>query len=336
MQVGQFPASAANSLIEGYCDDFISLASILAQALEQVSMRSIDISRSADHLVRIESGMRELSEAIRDLIERGRVSTLKTEGLLAEQGAQGLLGTASVIANCSDWLSPSAADPTGEGPCDEEIGPTKPANFSEQVAREFGTDFSKEEVLDPILEMQLEEAGLVDESTEDTPAEPEEDESTDRLEGSAQTMPILPVFQFLERMRKSGVITVSMPDETMTFEFDHGCVQSCTTTSTEHDDRLGDILLELETCDAEPLTEILDQAAGKSSLQVGEMIVRARLATNGEIIDALETQARRRFRRACEAEEASYHFVEGTARRTDGRIRIAPMELSFDAGWQLV
>lgn len=36
-------------------------------------MRSIDISHSADHLVRIESGMRELSEAVRDLIERGRM-----------------------------------------------------------------------------------------------------------------------------------------------------------------------------------------------------------------------------------------------------------------------
>ena len=58
--------------------------------------------------------------------------------------------------------------------------------------------------------------------------------------------------------------------------------------------------------------------------------------TTDEIMDALETQARRRFRRACDAEEASYHFVAGTARRTDGRIRIAPMELSLDADWELV
>ena len=36
MQVGQFPASAANSLIQGYCDDFVSLAAVLAQTLEQI------------------------------------------------------------------------------------------------------------------------------------------------------------------------------------------------------------------------------------------------------------------------------------------------------------
>jgi hypothetical protein len=70
MQVAQFPAAAANSLIEGYCDDFISLAVVLAQTLEQVSMRNIDISRSSEHLSRIESGMRGLSQAIQELLQR--------------------------------------------------------------------------------------------------------------------------------------------------------------------------------------------------------------------------------------------------------------------------
>ena len=44
-----------------------------------------------------------------------------------------------------------------------------------------------------------------------------------------------------------------------------------------------------------------------------------------EIIDAPEAQARRRFLNACNGDEASYAFVEGYARRTHGRIRIAPM-----------
>jgi hypothetical protein len=36
-----------------------------------------------------------------------------------------------------------------------------------------------------------------------------------------------------------------------------------------------------------------------------------------------------RFRRACNAEEATYEFIDCTANRTDGRIRITPLELSF-------
>jgi hypothetical protein len=70
MQVGQFPASAANSLIEGYCEDFVSFASVLAQTLEQIAMRGIPIDRSREHLARIEKGMRDLSSAIHELVER--------------------------------------------------------------------------------------------------------------------------------------------------------------------------------------------------------------------------------------------------------------------------
>lgn len=70
MQPGQFPAAAANSLIEGYCDDFVSLAASLAQTLEQIAMRRIDIAPSRQALERIEQGMRNLGEAIHDLLSR--------------------------------------------------------------------------------------------------------------------------------------------------------------------------------------------------------------------------------------------------------------------------
>lgn len=56
MQVAQFPAAAVSSLIDGYCSNFIELASVLAQTLEQVSMRGIDIQHSRGDLERIEAG----------------------------------------------------------------------------------------------------------------------------------------------------------------------------------------------------------------------------------------------------------------------------------------
>src|SRR5688572_29518403 len=74
MQVGHFPASAASSLIQGYCDDFVSLATILAQTLEQVSMRGISLEHSRPPLQRIEKGMRELADAIRELLDRGHTA----------------------------------------------------------------------------------------------------------------------------------------------------------------------------------------------------------------------------------------------------------------------
>ena len=64
----QFPASAASSLIEGYCGDFVSLAAVLAQTLEQVSIRGIDIRASRAALERTERGMRQLADAIQELV----------------------------------------------------------------------------------------------------------------------------------------------------------------------------------------------------------------------------------------------------------------------------
>lgn len=67
----EFPAAAAKPLVEGYCQDFVSLAASLAQTLEQVEMRRIDLQSCRDVLLRTERGMRGLADAIHDLLERG-------------------------------------------------------------------------------------------------------------------------------------------------------------------------------------------------------------------------------------------------------------------------
>jgi hypothetical protein len=66
----QFPASAVTSLIEGYCADFVALSAIFAQTLEQVSMRNLNFDASRPSLQRIEHGMRQLADAIQELLER--------------------------------------------------------------------------------------------------------------------------------------------------------------------------------------------------------------------------------------------------------------------------
>lgn len=63
-----FPASAASTLVEGYCGDFIQLSASLAQTLEQVSMRKLSLGASRSSLERVEQGMRELSDAIAILL----------------------------------------------------------------------------------------------------------------------------------------------------------------------------------------------------------------------------------------------------------------------------
>lgn len=63
-----FPPSAAASLVSGYCADFIDLAANMAQTLEQVTMRGLDIGNSSEQLARVERGMRALADAIHDAL----------------------------------------------------------------------------------------------------------------------------------------------------------------------------------------------------------------------------------------------------------------------------
>ncbi len=65
----QIPASTANMLVEGYCQDFIQLAASLAQTLEQVSMRDLPLGKSRTSLERVESGMRNLADAIAGMLQ---------------------------------------------------------------------------------------------------------------------------------------------------------------------------------------------------------------------------------------------------------------------------
>src|SRR5690606_27096638 len=98
------------------------------------------------------------------------------------------------------------------------------------------------------------------------------------LKGTNLSMPVLSVFQFIERMRKSGVMTIKLGNETMAFEFDHGYVQSCQTDKLDKKERLGDLLLERCIGDAGRLRSVLANAAGQSQVRIGEVIVQSGLA----------------------------------------------------------
>jgi len=337
MEGAQFPITAADSLIEGYCDDFISLASILSQTLEQVSMRAIDMSNSTSHLSRIESGMRELSEAIRDLIERGRVMTPGSGALnRLLESEPSVLQTAA----CADWLSTDPTDPDPD-PDPDDAPPADNApehGLREQLHKELGLDLAEQagasapsvvtDVVVPTGPAANEVASSVtggdssDSSAEGPAGGP------NCLRGNNNGIPIMSVVQFVERMRKTGTLTVKLSDETMTFEFDRGFMQGCQTSNPAPGDRLGDILVERANCDRDRLNAIMSNAGGRSSAQVGEVLVRAGLATNTQIMEALEHQAHGRFERACEAEDGDYEFVESQPKPTDGRVHIALSELA--------
>lgn len=250
------PASAASTLVEGYCGDFIQLSASLAQTLEQVSMRNLPLGASRGSLQRVEQGMRELSDAIGILLR----STEEGSGAPTRQ-----------------------ADPTPRPSMETPVpGPT-PAVTRPTFEAEPGGDCT--------------------------------------IQGSSDSMPLMTVFQFLSRMRKTGVLEVALGDENLSFELVNGCVDSAETDRTPEPERIGALLVEQGIVNKERV-EALALKQTESSGYLGMQLVNARLITRRQLVEGLEKQAKIRIRRTIKAKQATYEFHEGRRPAADAHIRL--------------
>jgi hypothetical protein len=148
------------------------------------------------------------------------------------------------------------------------------------------------------------------------------------LKGTSQSMPLLSVFQFLGRMRKTGTMRVQLPGELLSFQLDNGCVQFTTTDKCPADELLGELLVEQGACTHEELEPIIAMSDAGSPDRFGQLTIQEGVANNGQVLAALELQVRRRFARACKSMESVYEFLEGVCESSEGRLRIQPMALA--------
>lgn len=374
MQVGQFPASAANSLIEGYCDDFVALAALLAQTLEQVSMRGIGFDKCRPHLQRIENGMRELAAGIHEMLERGSLST-KFDSVRpgAAPAAAPVAGAATPSERPAASVPPTPSTPmkspirSGPEPKVEpdramrrpDLAPRGPSPAQPQpVAQQLQprtaagpapspTPTAKSAPPPRPTTPRAEPAPApttrrpADQERIAAPAEPKAPTAdpamgkSDVLRGTNRTMPLQSVFQFLGRTRKSGTLHVFIGEEIVAFEFVNGCIEFTATNHCPMAERLGELLVELGFCTRDRLAPILAKVGVSSANRLGQLVIDEHLVSNGQVLEALEAQVLRRFQRVCECTDASYEFEPGRRVPGDGRIRIAPFELTIDQPWKL-
>jgi len=421
MQVGQFPASAANSLIEGYCDDFVSLAAILAQTLEQVSMRGIGFDASRPSLQRIEKGMRELADGIQEMLNRGSL-TQKFENVLPQNKdrvatppepapapapspmAQGPLpprnAPARVAPNTNAQPSRPAPTPAPAAPAPSprpaageplraRSGPTAPSSTAPAPqtrtappaqptptpAQPGPTPAPQRNATQPTQPLAPAQAtptastasGVAPRATQppaSTPSQrppgagpatapppatpapsrgaaaPQPPQPTRRagkpegLCGTARSMPLVSVFQFLGRTRKSGTLHVNLGEEIVAFEFVNGCIEFTASNQCPVNERLGELLVELGFCTRDRLAPVLAKVGVSSAHRLGHLVVEERIVSNGQVLEALEAQVLHRYHRVCQFPEAVYEFDPGPRAPGDGRIRIAPFELTMGHPWQ--
>ncbi|MGE3173751.1 MAG: DUF4388 domain-containing protein [Planctomycetota bacterium] len=333
-----FPASAASSLISGYCQDFIGLAASMAQTLEQVTMRNLELGESRDELVRVESGMRQLADAIGGVL--ARIAAPQREAAPPTRRAQGPAPRHGAPAP-GPAPGPAQARPTRGQRAAPPGAPRRPAGgLNTPLAREGGgapRPAARPGARPGPRAMPIAPAGdtvpPVDaavkrpvQPTVDATRVPPRPTATCMLQGSNDTMPLRSVFQFLSRMRKSGTLRVTLDTEEMTFDLSDGCMVATTSNRPPNAERIGDLLVELGFVDSFDL-ETFAKEYGDGLRQLGGALVQNRRITEGQLAEALEQQVARRFRRAIAAPRATYDFRECPRPRGDGRIRIRAFEV---------
>ena len=138
-------------------------------------------------------------------------------------------------------------------------------------------------------------------------------------------MPMRSVLQFLSRMRKTGTLWISLENERMTIDMIDGAVSGTTSDRPPEVERVGDLLVEHGFLAPEEVVPYRKRIGGP--VPIGAALVRARKITEGQLLEVLELQVRRRVERAMRCTKASYAFHEGPRRRGDGRIKLRPFEL---------
>lgn len=294
MTVAQFPANAANSLIGGYCDDFVSFATGLAQTLEQISMRGLDITESQERLERLERGMRDLADAVQGLVSGGAGAAPP-----AEEPTPAFDAPPAAPAPAAPRTGSRAAPRPAPAPHTPPSPNTPPSTARPTTGPTTGPTGG---------------AGGGPESA--------------TLKGTNDSMPLLSVVQFLGRMRKHGVLHVQVGDEDMKFELVNGLVQRTASTKCPPPERLGDLLVELGLCSPAAIEQIaIDARAARRP--IGDAVLEAGLISHGQLLEVLEQQVHRRFARASKSKTASYWFEEKRCGPTDGRVRVHSKEIAY-------
>lgn len=330
MQVGQFPASAANSLIQGYCDDFVSLAAILAQTLEQISMRGLNFDGSRPALQRIEHGMRNLADAIADLLARGKVtgdlSTSLQNGPPPNASPPAPRPAAAPATARPAAAATRPANDVARGPAARAPAPPPPARTAVLPAAPAAQAAPRAPAPPTATVTQARSAQAPGNlsAPRNTPPRP----AAEGLRGTSVSMPLLSVFQFLGRLRKAGTMRVQVGEEMMQFDIQNGCILSSLTSKCPPQERLGELLVELGHCRAEDLAAIVAKVDSGALDRFGQLAIEAGIVTDQQVVAALELQVNRRFSRACKSPTAAYEFLEGMRHSAEGRFRIQPFSIA--------
>jgi hypothetical protein len=127
------------------------------------------------------------------------------------------------------------------------------------------------------------------------------------LEGTIKDFALPDIFQLIGIQRKTGILTLSHEQDTVTIKFLEGAVVEADTASDSLENRLGTVLVRTSRISESQLQEALE--IQRNTLQrLGHVLVKRDFISPEELVDALQIQSSQIIYRLFRWREGSYHF----------------------------
>jgi len=127
------------------------------------------------------------------------------------------------------------------------------------------------------------------------------------LEGTIKDFALPDIFQLIGIQRKTGILTLSHEQDTVTIKFLEGSVVEADTVSNSLENRLGTVLVRTGRITQDQLQQAL--AIQRDTLQrLGHVLVKRNYISPEELVDALQIQSSQIIYRLFRWREGSYNF----------------------------
>ena len=147
------------------------------------------------------------------------------------------------------------------------------------------------------------------------------------LEGTIKDFGLPDIFQLIGLQRKTGILTLTSDNETVTVSFENGMVVMADSNSKRLEDRLGNVLVKQGKLGKDRLDEALETQ--KQTLQrLGHILATSGFITSKDLRDALQVQVSQIVFRVFRWRDGHYHFAPTDTVDYD-RENFVPMSADF-------
>jgi hypothetical protein len=147
------------------------------------------------------------------------------------------------------------------------------------------------------------------------------------LQGSIKDFGLPDIFQLIGLQRKTGILTLTQAEETVTVTFENGMVVNADTSAKRLEDRLGNLLVKQGKLSADKLEEVLQKQ--KATLQrLGHILTANNYISQKDLQTALQVQVSQNVFKLFRWKVGDYHFEPADKVEFD-RANVQPMSADF-------